>query len=167
MPTRLGISGHQDLPNASVWAWVRQVLQTIVAEQVPPVEAVSSLARGADQLFAEIVLDVGGSIYAVIPFPGYERTLKGEHLDRYRDLAARAQKTEVRQPAEDDEASFWAAGQRVADLSTLLIAVWDGKPARGLGGTADVVRYALEHRRPVVHVNPENQTVQQLHVAQE
>jgi hypothetical protein len=38
--------------------------------------------------------------------------------------------------------------------SDLLVAVWDGLPARGLGGTADVVQVALAEQRRVVHVNP-------------
>lgn len=32
-----------------------------------------------------------------------------------------------------DEESFLAAGQRVADLADVMIAVWDGAPAKGLG----------------------------------
>lgn len=164
MPTRLGISGHQDLTGASAWAWVRQALSTAVADQPMPIEAVSSLARGADQMFAEIVLGAGGSLYAVIPFPGYERTLTGDDLDRYRALTARA-RMEVMQAAETDEASFWAAGQRVVDLSNLLVAVWDGKSARGLGGTADVVQYAMQRLKPVIHVNPDQRTVQSLTAA--
>lgn len=159
MPTRLGISGHQDLADAAAWPWVRQALHAILANYREPVQAVSSLARGADQLFCEVVLHAGGSSYAVIPFPGYERTFKGEHLDRYRALAARSH-LEVLPPQADDEASFWAAGQRVVELSAVLVAVWDGKPARGLGGTADVVRYATDRHRPVVHLDPDRRTVQ-------
>jgi hypothetical protein len=33
-------------------------------------------------------------------------------------------------------------GKVVVDRAEVLIAVWDGLPARGLGGTADVVAYA-------------------------
>jgi hypothetical protein len=161
MPTRLGISGHQDLADESAWSWVRQTLETIVADQPTPVQAVSSLARGADQLLSEIVLNAGGSLYVVIPFPGYEWTFSGKHLERFRTLVAKAQR-EVTPPAENDEASFWAAGQRVVDLSSLLIAVWDGKAARGLGGTADVVRYAMERHKPVVHLNPDRRIVERL-----
>lgn len=161
MPTRLGISGHQDLADAAAWPWVRQALQAIVAEYEAPIQAVSSLARGADQLFCEVVLGAGGSIYAVIPFPGYERTFKGEHLDRYRALAAKSHR-EMLPPQADDEASFWAAGQRVVDLAAVLIAVWDGKPARGLGGTGDVVRYATDRQRPVVHIDPVRRVVQRI-----
>lgn len=42
-------------------------------------------------------------------------------------------------PAED---AFWAAGREVVERSDKLLAIWDGLPAAGLGGTADVVRYA-------------------------
>jgi hypothetical protein len=34
----------------------------------------------------------------------------------------------------------------------MLIAVWNGEPANGNGGTAQVVRYALELSRPVIRV---------------
>jgi len=36
-----------------------------------------------------------------------------------------------------------------------LVAVWDGKPARGYGGTADVVKAAHERGIPVTVVWPE------------
>jgi hypothetical protein len=40
------------------------------------------------------------------------------------------------------------------DLSDLLIAVWDGKEAKGKGGTADIVRYARERDTEVVVLWP-------------
>jgi len=43
---------------------------------------------------------------------------------------------------------------RVVDLADLLIAVWDGKPARGPGGTADVVAYAASAGKPYVWLDP-------------
>jgi hypothetical protein len=30
--------------------------------------------------------------------------------------------------------------------------VWDGKAAAGLGGTADVVKHALKHKKQVLHI---------------
>ncbi|WP_041624991.1 hypothetical protein [Stackebrandtia nassauensis] len=36
-----------------------------------------------------------------------------------------------------------------------LIAVWDGQPARGYGGTADVVDYARDHGIDVTVIWPE------------
>jgi hypothetical protein len=40
------------------------------------------------------------------------------------------------------------------DKSDMLIAIWDGKPAAGLGGTADAVGYALERRIKILQLNP-------------
>jgi hypothetical protein len=48
-----------------------------------------------------------------------------------------------------------AAGAIVADRCERLIAVWDGRPALGLGGTGDVVRYAQGIGRDVVVVWPD------------
>ncbi len=48
-----------------------------------------------------------------------------------------------------------AAGVWMVDRSDRLVAIWDGKPAAGLGGTGDVVAYALERGIPVVRVDVE------------
>ena len=41
----------------------------------------------------------------------------------------------------------------------LIFAVWTGKPAKGKGGTADIVAYAIDKKIPVVHINPLERTV--------
>ena len=43
----------------------------------------------------------------------------------------------------------------MVDTSRVLVAVWDGQSARGLGGTADVVAYARERGKPVTVIWPE------------
>ena len=48
-------------------------------------------------------------------------------------------------------------GQVTAAQSDLLIAVWDGYDARGLGGTADVVEYAIRRGVPVIWVRADAQ----------
>jgi hypothetical protein len=60
------------------------------------------------------------------------------------------------------EEAFWNAGKYIVDHSDLVVAVWDGEAARGLGGTADVVQYALTVGRKVVHVNPVARTTRSL-----
>ncbi len=47
-------------------------------------------------------------------------------------------------------------GRFVVDHCDVLIAIWDGKPARGVGGTAEVVSYAQEQKRPLIRVWPED-----------
>ena len=49
--------------------------------------------------------------------------------------------------------AYEAAGRYVVDHCDLLIAVWDGKPARGRGGTAEIVAYAREKKRPLIVVS--------------
>ena len=47
------------------------------------------------------------------------------------------------------------AGKVVVDRSSVVLAVWDGQPSRGLGGTADVVAYARQRGVTVTVVWPE------------
>jgi hypothetical protein len=64
------------------------------------------------------------------------------------------------------EEAFYEAGKRVVQISDLMIAVWNGKPAAGLGGTADIVKYSLASGKPVVHLHPESKTSQILETSQ-
>lgn len=155
---RVGITGHQRLADESAWEWVRRAMREIVTRQPKPVEAVSSLAKGSDQVFADVVVGCGGTVYAVIPFPGYERTLDGPALDEFKRLLSGAH-TEILPAASDDESSYLAAGRRVVELSALMIAVWDGSPARGKGGTGDIVSYARARGTPLYWIDPLSRSV--------
>src|SRR5439155_9059210 len=102
----------------------------------------SSLAKGADQLFAGVLLELGGRLEAVLPFGDYEATFeKPEDLARFRELLARCSAVTTLEFAGSNEQSYFVAGQYVADNSQLLIAVWNGRPAAGLGGSGEVVSY--------------------------
>ncbi|HXI22241.1 MAG TPA: hypothetical protein VNG71_00095 [Pyrinomonadaceae bacterium] len=151
---RLGISGHQDI-SREVAAYVRPILIRLVNEQKDNVVGVSSLAAGADQLFATVILEHGGSVHSIIPSHGYERTFKDpESLDQFKSLLARAQKIETLDYPEPSEEAFLDAGRHVVDNSDLLIAVWDGQPAAGKGGTADIVDYARRRGVEMIVVWP-------------
>jgi tetratricopeptide (TPR) repeat protein len=120
---------------------------------------VSSLAIGADQLFASLVAQRGGQIHAVIPFDGYERTFSPHNVDAYHYILSKADLVEVLQTSGTDEDAYLAAGKRVVELSDILIAVWNGQPAKGKGGTADIVAYARDNGVPLVHLNPVDRTI--------
>ncbi|GLF95217.1 hypothetical protein SYYSPA8_12990 [Streptomyces yaizuensis] len=51
-----------------------------------------------------------------------------------------------------------AGSELLVDRCDLLIAIWDGSPARGYGGTADVVHYARRSSTPVTILWPEGAT---------
>jgi hypothetical protein len=176
----VGFSGHRHLDNAGVVdAAIRRVLDDL-ARRNPRLVGVSSAALGADTLFAEEMLRRHCPLRIVLPFPvaRFERDFTGDPDAWARSLAvvrAAIDVDLVQQATRDDEgagtpradaaedgtsldgtpqAAYMEAGLRTVDRSDVLIAVWDGKPVKGLGGTGDVVEYARAIGRPVVLVDP-------------
>jgi len=125
----------------------------------PPVRGITSLAVGADQLFARLVLEKAGRIYVVLPFTGIESSFPASGVELFRKLLASADRVEVLHVEGSAEDAYLAAGQRVVDLSDIVVAVWDGRPAKGKGGTADVVAYARRQSVPLIHLDPSRQGV--------
>ncbi|MFE4859539.1 hypothetical protein [Streptomyces sp. NPDC056670] len=146
---RIGVTGHRDIPPEAV-AEIRDRLRALLCGHDGSLEALSSLATGADQLFAAIALECGAALTVVIPSGDYETGFAdAAELARYRGLKRRAsQEVDLGYPHSTDEA-YYAAGAYIADNCDRLVAVWDGLPARGLGGTGDIVRYARSLGRPV------------------
>jgi hypothetical protein len=155
---RIGITGHQQLDDPEDWVWGASAMRDELARIEPPIIAVTSLAIGADQLFAELIIERGGSIHAILPFAEIESSFSTEHLPVYRELVKRAT-VEVLETFGTDEDAYLAAGKRVVDLSDIVLAVWNGKPARGKGGTADIVAYAMSRGVPLIQINPSCSTV--------
>jgi hypothetical protein len=155
--TRVGITGHQRLGDDSTMRQIEKALERVISEFEPPLIAVTSLAVGADQLFTHVMISHGASIDAIIPFQGYERTFANTAArDEYFALLDQAANVTVLPRTGDDEECFFEAGKAVVRRSDLLVAIWDGKPARGLGGTADIVRFAREEKRVEIKwINPE------------
>lgn len=151
---KLGITGHQSLEDSQGWDWVKAEMEDLLTKLPEPIIGITCLAVGADSLFAKIVLQHSGSIEAVLPFPGYELKLQAHERDEHRRLLERASRVTTLRRQSTDEESYFEAGKRVVDLADLLIAVWNSKPAKGLGGTADIVEYAKQRRKAIVHLDP-------------
>lgn len=152
---RVGITGHQRLAHNSAWAWVRGELAAVIGRLAGPLIGISSLAAGADQIFADLVLRRGGTLEVVIPFAGYaEKFLRRSDLREYERLLRAASVVETLRRSGSEAEAYMEAGRRVVNYSDLLLAVWDGRPAGGLGGTADVVAYAARRKRRIIHLNP-------------
>ena len=152
-PQVVGVTGHQSLTPNTVVMVRKQLLDALSPRG--SVRGLTSLARGTDQIFAVCVLELGGQITAVIPSHGYETSFTTQDdAAQFRRLLEAA--TEVIQLPflEPVQEAFWAAGKEIVDRCDLLLAVWDGEPAGGLGGTADVVRYARDRGRPVEVIWP-------------
>ena len=157
MPTQLAITGHRGL-SAELEAEVDQMIRAVVAEdgaENGAVVGVSCLADGADAVFAQAVLDAGGSLVAVLPAAHYREALPEDYRPVFDRLLARAGKVVQLPYVTPDPNAYMEAGKRMVDESDSLLAVWDGRPGRGQGGTADVVAYARSRGVPVTVVWPE------------
>jgi hypothetical protein len=149
----IGFSGHQSL-SAETRGAVRTALIQAFSKW-GQVLAVTSLAAGSDQIFAECALAAGNDLMVVIPCDRYEGTFaNSDDLATYRELLkSSVERIQLSFPAPSEEA-YWAAGRRIVDVTDVLVAVWDGLPAGGLGGTADVVHYAENHHKEVLRIWP-------------
>jgi hypothetical protein len=166
MPLRVGITGKRDLTRQQLDGLrprVAQVLSEIKATcgKQPPgatLRAISPLAEGADRLFAEEALNLGFELQSPLPYQPeeYKRDFK-DHASRAafdRLLSKATAIFEVEgetDPAHEHlPAAYETVGRIVVDHCDLLIAIWDGLPAQGKGGTAHVMETARHRAIPVV-----------------
>jgi hypothetical protein len=115
----------------------------------------SCLADGADQIFARAVTDLGGTLEVVVPATEYRADLPADSHPGYDDLFAQAAAVHRLPFTESTPESHMAASKLMVNEADELYAVWDGKPARAYGGTADVVAYARERKTPVRVIWPD------------
>jgi hypothetical protein len=139
---KIGLSGHQDIP-PEAFTYVKNGIKDILAKVTEGLVGISALASGADQLFASLILEQKGHLHIIIPCQDYDTTFSDkDDLERFWLLLNMAGDVEVLNYPEPSEEAYLKAGYRVVDSCDFLLAVWDGKPARGKGGTADIVEYA-------------------------
>lgn len=119
---------------------------------------VSPLAEGADQFGAVVALENGYRLEAILPLPrdDYRKDFESDGDARFQVLLDEADRIlELPPQASGRDESYALAGRATVAHCDILIALWDGAPARGSGGTADVVSLALRRGVPVIHLNPQ------------
>ena len=117
---------------------------------------VSPIADGADQIAASIALELGWELQAVIPFARdvYRASLANDAgRERFDRLVEQAYCVlELPGDLNDSVDAYVMIGRATVAHCDALIAIWDGEPPRGRGGTAEVVQLALSRGTAVVHV---------------
>lgn len=142
---RIGCTGHQRLSPATRRQTAAAIAAVLASFEDQTIVGVTSLAEGADQIFALTVLAAGGELHVVIPSEGYEDSFTSDGgRATYSRLIELAESRLVMPFLAPSEEAFLAAGHEVASSCDLLLAVWDGQRAGGKGGTADIVAYARE-----------------------
>ncbi|MFE4651509.1 hypothetical protein [Streptomyces sp. NPDC056707] len=146
---RLGITGHRGLPEPSEKLVKAALTAAIRRYDANSLTGVSCIADGPDAWFAQAVLDHGGDIEVVIPADEYRDDLPEEHHATYDHLLRSAREVHTTGMKESTSEAHQAGSEILVGIVDSLIAVWDGQPARGYGGTADVVAYAERTGVPV------------------
>ena len=159
---RIGITGHSNLAPDSVplvTEALRHVVEKVRVGAGRPLIGVTCLARGADQLFARAVLELGGQIEVVLPASDYgERKVKPDNAAEFGELIGRAVTVTTMPFEQSNREAYIAASEHVLATVEALVAVWDGQPPDGHGGTGDVVAAAGERNLPVTVVWPDGAT---------
>jgi hypothetical protein len=150
---RIAISGHRGL-DARTTNLIDQAIRERLSECPAGITGLSCLADGADQIFARAVIDCGGMLEVIIPAEEYRSGLPAGVYSEYDDLLSRAAAIHRLPFTGSTSESHMAASKLMVDKADELYAVWDGKPARAYGGTADVVAYARENNMPVEVIWP-------------
>jgi hypothetical protein len=164
---KIGVTGHRKLSEddalrkavhlaveyAISWSGYRE---SGLPDKQPRLTVVSPLAEGADRLVAGEVLDNwAGSLVCVLPVNEQNLGLYRADFDSdesrrdFDELRGRAwrqiEPTPGLVPAdatqEQRDAGYLWAGRQVALNSDVIIAIWDGQPGHGVGGTADLIRW--------------------------
>lgn len=155
---RVGITGHRGL-SKEIEGQVRSMLTDRAATfDSRDLIGISCIADGPDSWWAQTVLDVGGSLEVVIPAEQYREGLPAWHHTEYDHLLSHASDTHPTGMKESTSQAHQAGSEILVGLSDALLAIWDGLPARGYGGTADVVSYAERVGVPVIVLWPDGAT---------
>jgi hypothetical protein len=149
---QVGISGHRARTGID-WNWIEQTLRVELARLQHVDAALSSLATGSDQVFARVAISLGIPLVTVIPIQNYERYFEGIDRQEYDRLLSLSSVKDIGWRG-DDESGFLAAGKYIVERTDLLFAVWDGEKSRGRGGTADIVEYARDRSKRIIHLDP-------------
>lgn len=156
IPIVIGVTGHRDLRErdiptlrALVYAELQKLKDTYSHSQLT---MLNSLAAGADLLCAEVAMEVGVALIVPLPMPVEEYRRDFEDADLIR-LDAALQKardvfiapvTEHYPEPVSREFLYRQASRYVALHSHVLLALWDGFPAKPDGcGTAEAVGFML------------------------
>lgn len=155
---RIAVTGHRGL-SPRVAALVDQAIRAELARYDPAaLVGISCLADGADQIFARAMLDCGGTLEVVVPAAAYRDGLPEEAKPAYDELLDQAGAVRRLDHPESTPTAHMDASAQMLQRTDLLLAVWDGKPARGFGGTADVVAHARDIGLPVTILWPDRAT---------
>ena len=152
--TTIGITGHRDIIQTEQLKQDLKEFFVKIYNKREETKLLSPLADGADRLVANIYLEVfKEKAHLIVPMPFDQ--------DRYmEDFDSKSQKEfleylkisdKVFEVKNTQGCNYKSVGVFVANESNILLALWDGTFNAKSGGTGDIVAYARDEGKDVVH----------------
>ena len=149
----VGFTGHRQLADAGGAARAITAALEALRHEVPGEWiGLSSIATGSDQLFVQQLLNLRMSWHAILPLPQaeFQKDFSPSEWVDVEQWLGRAEHLRTINVNGSREDAYLDCGLETVDGADVLIALWDGEPAHGKGGTADVVEYARSIGKPVL-----------------
>ncbi len=157
-PVRVGVTGHRKLNNqGAIVEGIESALRMIEATYPGKnLHLYSALAEGADRLAAQALLPRPAA-QLVVPLPlavdDYSQDFRSKKSkEEFRTLLARASEVIHLPDAPTRTQAYLSAGLFILSQCDVLLAVWDGSPPQGEGGTGEIVAEARRIGLPVAWV---------------
>lgn len=156
--TRIAVSGHRGL-STQVGRLLDNAIRAELSRYDPTtLVGISCLADGADQIFACAILDSGAALEVIVPAAEYRDGLPADVRQSYDRLLQQATAVKKLAYQHSTPTAHMDASIRMLQDADILFAIWDGKPARAFGGTADVVAHARSIGLRTIVIWPEGAT---------
>ena len=141
--------GHRFLENENQ---VRENISTSLDYLISihgKIECISNLACGADTLFIQEAINKKCKIQLILPFQinEYEKDFDNESLILFRSIIAKHAYSihgDLKSSDDNDRVlAYQTVGRSKIEESDAVLAIWDGEIGKGLGGTKDLIDYAI------------------------
>ncbi|HWN05522.1 MAG TPA: hypothetical protein VNO53_00040 [Steroidobacteraceae bacterium] len=158
----VGFTGHRHLTEpARAARAIRSTLDMLRREVPGEWIALSSIAGGSDQLFVQQAREGGLAWHAILPMTRAEfaKDFTPQGWETVERMLAAADHVRTIDENGDRKDGYLDCGIETVNGADVLIAFWDGAPARGKGGTADVVEYAQSIGKPIMVIDSDSHEV--------
>ena len=159
----IGFTGHRHVPNEDA---SRKLIYNFLADKkrhAPEIMVgISSVAAGGDLLFAESCLELDIPLRVLLPLPEEEfrSDFDNNTWDRAQQVIHRAMSVEIASGDGERNERYYECGLATVLQSEWLMALWNGQPAQGLGGTEQIVAFARQIGKPVAWIHSVTGAVQ-------
>ncbi|MDN3676948.1 hypothetical protein QWY90_06455 [Flavobacterium paronense] len=156
---KIGITGHRNLVNTKDVKDRISLFFDYYKNLDDELIAITSLAIGADTIFAQVAQSKNIPLRIILPFENeeFKKDFHESDLKTLEDFLKNNNYESVfnlkgNHPVERNN-SYLETGKFIVDESDIILAVWDGKPSNGIGGTGDIVEYAMSKKKQVNIIN--------------